>query len=578
MSGNSDGGGSPCLYDFVLDMHPALFATRFMCKRWTEHFLLNELQDIDVSISDWSIEPEHENAVSRIVKSSHRSNISFPGLSSHAENKKKQVFCVQQNGRRLLLLENTSFSGIPYSDYFVVNMKWVVEAHTDNLVDLTPPSSRVRIFVDVLFMKSTWLKGTIESNTKAELLTVCEQWKSAVEKDWSRDPDNSISLPADDGALSDLLSPVHKNSGSVTAVSYESEIISKVLPMPTLSRTSSRTSSGFEDDDESLYFDCVTEGLLADGTPAFSSDIDRVHQSPMESTNHSDMSYRSIVIGIVDTAFIFLEYFIWQLKFFYQDDLKYFFDINDPSEILRRAVNSMVPGSHQSILNRPDLYGTMLGVLSLPLVFLLAVDTSRNGCTRSSLLGNAVVISLCMWLALSGLYRFAAYIMTPNLKISQLICSVGYSFYSWSLALVLTILFDWLYQNGLLIHPTIPLIVVGLPSAAMQGYIFWELTAPSSLRLDSSAFPQSLRGFIDRNASWLQRLVWVVPKLFVFAVVTATHYQSMWYLARVFLPGKQQQCRLSRLIQPAVYADILTQKELIRYAGELIRTGHVPNA
>lgn len=91
MSGNSDGGGSPCLYDFVLDMHPALFATRFMCKRWTEHFLLNELQDIDVSISDWSIEPEHENAVSRIVKSSHRSNISFPGLSSHAENKKTSV-------------------------------------------------------------------------------------------------------------------------------------------------------------------------------------------------------------------------------------------------------------------------------------------------------------------------------------------------------------------------------------------------------------------------------------------------------------------------------------------------------
>jgi hypothetical protein len=310
MSGNSDGGGSPCLYDFVLPMHPALFASRFMCKRWTEHFLFNELQDIDISISDWSMEPEHENAVSRVVKSSHRSNISFPGLSSHAENKKKQVLCVQQNGRRLLLLENTSFSGIPYSDYFVVNMKWVIEAHAENVVELTS-QSRVRIFVDVLFMKSTWLKGTIESNTKAELLTVCEQWRAAAEKDWSRDSDDSMSLPASDGALYDLLSPVRKNSESRPAL-YEPETISKVLPMPTLSRTSSRTSSGYDDDDELLYFDCASDGLLADGTPVFSADDNRPKAQMTESSH--DVSYRSIVISIVDTAFIFLEYFMWQVR------------------------------------------------------------------------------------------------------------------------------------------------------------------------------------------------------------------------------------------------------------------------
>ncbi len=57
---------------------------------------------------------------------------------------------------------------------------------------------------------------------------------------------------------------------------------------------------------------------------------------------------------------------------------------------------------------------------------------------------------------------------------------------------------------------------------------------------------------------------WYVTTAIKFArnshCVLGTHYQSMWYLARVFLPGKQQQCRLSRLIQPAVYADILTQK------------------
>ena len=39
-----------------------------------------------------------------------------------------------------------------------------------------------------------------------------------------------------------------------------------------------------------------------------------------------------------------------------------------------------------------------------------------------------------------------------------------------------------------------------------------------------------------------------------------THYQFLWYMARVFLPGRRQLCRLTALIQPARYADILTQK------------------
>ncbi len=39
----------------------------------------------------------------------------------------------------------------------------------------------------------------------------------------------------------------------------------------------------------------------------------------------------------------------------------------------------------------------------------------------------------------------------------------------------------------------------------------------------------------------------------------------MWYLAKVFLPGKQQQCTLSKLIQPSAYADILAQKVQNRF-------------
>ena len=43
-------------------------------------------------------------------------------------------------------------------------------------------------------------------------------------------------------------------------------------------------------------------------------------------------------------------------------------------------------------------------------------------------------------------------------------------------------------------------------------------------------------------------------------LLIGTHYQFLWYMARVFLPGRRQLCRLSALVQPQHYADILTQK------------------
>lgn len=49
-----------------------------------------------------------------------------------------------------------------------------------------------------------------------------------------------------------------------------------------------------------------------------------------------------------------------------------------------------------------------------------------------------------------------------------------------------------------------------------------------------------------------------------------THYQLLWYIGRVFLPGRRQLCRLSALIQPSQYADILTQKEIRMYALKLL--------
>ena len=63
-----------------------------------------------------------------------------------------------------------------------------------------------------------------------------------------------------------------------------------------------------------------------------------------------------------------------------------------------------------------------------------------------------------------------------------------------------------------------------------------------------------------RPLRFIQKLLWAFPKILAFSLVAGTHYQFLWYIFRVFLPGNRQLCQLSRLVQPSQYADILTQK------------------
>lgn len=65
---------------------------------------------------------------------------------------------------------------------------------------------------------------------------------------------------------------------------------------------------------------------------------------------------------------------------------------------------------------------------------------------------------------------------------------------------------------------------------------------------------------------FIQKLLWAFPKILAFSLVAGTHYQFLWYIFRVFLPGNRQLCQLSRLVQPSQYADILTQKVNLRCA------------
>lgn len=127
------------------------------------------------------------------------------GLPSHAESAKFQKISFESKGE-LTILESNTFKGIPMADYFRVDTLWCVKqvaggaAAVDVVVTgevrpLTPHSDK-RTFhmhtliiytltttytlAQVVFLYSTWLKGSIESNTYSELDDVFASWRDAA--------------------------------------------------------------------------------------------------------------------------------------------------------------------------------------------------------------------------------------------------------------------------------------------------------------------------------------------------------------------------------------------------------------
>jgi len=62
----------------------------------------------------------------------------------------------------MIIKEVNNFRGIPYADYFSVIVEWFV-FDVDN-GDTSNCDIKITLSFD--FHKSTWLRGTIESNTK----------------------------------------------------------------------------------------------------------------------------------------------------------------------------------------------------------------------------------------------------------------------------------------------------------------------------------------------------------------------------------------------------------------------------
>ena len=154
-------------------------------------FLVKQLNDINVSIDDWEdLKSDVPNLTCkrRQIISFHPSKISFPGLPSHAESIKSQTiyitngqnYTTNTDNQRIVIKEINCFKGIPYSDYFSVNIEWIVLNSVNNISKTN--NCLVSVYVDFTFHKSTWLQGTIESNTKAELENVYNLWIQTAEK------------------------------------------------------------------------------------------------------------------------------------------------------------------------------------------------------------------------------------------------------------------------------------------------------------------------------------------------------------------------------------------------------------
>ena len=281
-----------------------------------------------------------------------------------------------------------------------------------------------------------------------------------------------------------------------------------------------------------------------------------------------ETSAKDLAVSIVETLFVLAEFSFWKIHRLYTHDLKVLFDIA-PAQVWTRILNSFIPGWHSPLLLKPDLYGPLIAVFIMPQILLLSMGVTRHGCNQTSLLGNAVIVSLCLWCGLSALYRLLAFVIAPTINMRHCLSVTGYSFFAWDLALLLLYPME-IYQEYTSLPAMLPLVLFGLPSSLAQGCMFWEHTPASSLEVQPARFPSSLQQCAQQHIRSLQRLAWAIPKILAFVLVTGTHYQFLWYVARVFLPGKKELCQLSALMQPSQYADIITQKELRKYAQMLL--------
>ena len=115
-------------------------------------------------------------------------------------------------GFKLVMKEVNSFRGIPYSDYFSVVTEWVVVALPPASTTAAAPTCKATVYLDFEFHKYTWLQGTIDSNTKAELIEVYELWLESAQESLRKALDRKMSTLSTLHALNESLKGVDNDN------------------------------------------------------------------------------------------------------------------------------------------------------------------------------------------------------------------------------------------------------------------------------------------------------------------------------------------------------------------------------
>lgn len=512
-------GEATDIYSFQMDVDFDSFLQIFWHeKEWLFSFLSHKLEDEEIIIGEWKNEGEHQI---RNISTTHVTK-SFVGYSNTTNSFKEQKMIIKEseNSKGCVVYERNSFKGMQLLECFVIDVVW-------NINESESGSSITNVYITatVIFNQSSWLQSTIESNSIAELRRVYSLWHSHAE--------DYISNKIKQNEFADAFSPFKSEYYEEEIEFYDCKEFDNELRRRVSHDSLTNVYNSSEFDDRVEYHGRYNSHAIANGVEI------------------------TLLIG---------EVLFWNLHSIYTNDIKSLYSI-EPGEFVSRAYHSFIPGGLTPVLSRPDLYGPTIALLALPQALVIAMDSSHHGCSRSILLGDAVLVSLSLLFGLSMLYRMYAFLVAPNITFKHCISIVGYSMFAWLAAILFSTFLETEYLT-IGIPPQLSIVLFGIPAALAQGYVFYQSTP---ILLTHNHIPSYFRRLAHDNTSFTTNLLWILPKAIIFALVAGTHYQILWYIARVFLPGRKHYCNLSALINPANYADIISQKEFRQFAVNFVR-------
>jgi len=527
------------LLEFELPINIHAFVSTFLedSANFYEKYLAKCLGDTDISISEWVAGKDSWRR--RVIDSKHPIRIKLPVLPAYGQSKKVQEYCFFEGPpTKIIVKELTCLVGVPYGDYFSVLMTWKIS--TANNKDYC----FVQTYVEVSFYKSTWLKSQIKANTKSETKESCESYRNFA-LDW-------LELQAASRRNSSLIN-IEKRPCAFEARSAENSVAHRPSHHGHLA-----DEDAMSDDDEfheclplcSTEYDEERAFIMA----ALENNRAGDERASFEQTNgystgnQPENSSVTMVLQYVESMIVVTEWLSWHCSFLSMKSVRLHFSLS-----LEQALKNLRQASlpYRGVTGAPDLYVPLMVMFSLAQIFLLCMDVTKHKCRRETLLGNSLAVSFNVWLGTSTMYFLLSYLLVSRVTFLQSLASTGYALFGWCLALFSAhmLTFCGIGQLGV----ELILLILGGPSAWNLAMVFWR------------EHP------LPRTECLRNRIIIALPKLGLFMIVAGTHYQFLRYLYNDFLKGNKELCRISSVLNPKEFANIVTQKQIRKYANSILK-------